>query len=77
MGRRTNAAVKRQGRRVIPALRRTAQRVGTAASRVPLTLGEVIAAAFDTADGETREVVRLVASPAMERALGKRIVVTP
>lgn len=76
MSKRTTAGVKRQGRRVMPALRRTVQRAGVAARRVPLTLGEVIAAAFETADGEAREVVRLVASPAMERALGKRIVFT-
>ena len=68
--------VARKGRRVLPTLRRTAQRVQAAATRAQLTLGEVIAAAFDTAGGEQLEVVKLVTSPQMTRALGRRIVLT-
>ena len=68
--------VSRKGRRVLPTLRRTAQRVQAAASRAQLTLGEVIAAAFETAGGEQREVLKLVTSPQMTRALGRRIVLT-
>jgi hypothetical protein len=68
--------VARKGRRVLPSLRRTAQRVQAAASRAQLTLGEVIAAAFDTAGGEQLEVVKLVTSAQMTRALGRRIVLT-
>jgi len=63
----------RKGRRVLPTLRRTAQRVQAAAK---LTLGELIAAAFDTAGGEQLEVVKLVTSAQMTRALGRRIVLT-
>ena len=68
--------VARKARRVLPSLRRTAQRVQAAATRAQLTLGEIIAAAFDTAGGEQLEVVKLVTSPQMTRALGRRIVLT-
>lgn len=68
--------VTRKARRVLPTLRRTAQRVQAAATRAQLTLGELIAAAFDTAGGEQLEVVKLVTSPQMTRALGRRIVLT-
>ncbi|NOK32409.1 hypothetical protein HMI49_04245 [Corallococcus exercitus] len=67
--------VRRQGRRVMPALRRTAKRARVAAQKAQLTVGEVIAAAFDTAGGEMSGVLELVTSPAMTRALGRRIVV--
>lgn len=67
--------VRRQGRRVMPALRRTAKRARVAAQKAQLTLGEVIAAAFDTAGGEMSGVLELVTSPQMTRALGRRIVV--
>ncbi|MBN8231348.1 hypothetical protein JYK02_27940 [Corallococcus macrosporus] len=67
--------VRRQGRRVMPALRRTAKRARVAAQKAQLTVGEVIAAAFDTAGGEMSGVLELVTSPQMTRALGRRIVV--
>ncbi|RKH18712.1 hypothetical protein D7Y13_39885 [Corallococcus praedator] len=67
--------VRRQGRRVMPALRRTAKRARVVAQKAQLTLGEVIAAAFDTAGGEMSGVLELVTSPQMTRALGRRIVV--
>ncbi|MBF5042820.1 hypothetical protein FGE12_10485 [Aggregicoccus sp. 17bor-14] len=79
MARVTKAAgskVSRKGRRVLPTLRRTAQRVQAAASLAQLSLGEIIAAAFDTAGGEPHEVLKLVTSPQMTRALGRRIVLT-
>lgn len=72
---RKSGTVRRQGRRVMPALRRTAQRARAVAERAQLTLGEVIAAAFDTSGGELGEVLELVTSPQMTRALGRRIVV--
>ncbi|NNB87060.1 hypothetical protein HJC10_29530 [Corallococcus exiguus] len=59
----------------MPALRRTAKRARVAAQKAQLTLGEVIAAAFDTAGGEMSGVLELVTSPQMTRALGRRIVV--
>jgi hypothetical protein len=45
------------------------------AEQAQLTLGEVIAAAFDTSGGELGEVLELVTSPQMTRALGRRIIV--
>ncbi|GHG93378.1 hypothetical protein GCM10012319_55740 [Comamonas sp. KCTC 72670] len=78
MGKRTTrsrSAVPRQGRRVMPALRRTAQRARAAADKVHLTVGEVIAAAFDTSGGELADVMEQLTSPQMARALGRRIVV--
>jgi hypothetical protein len=67
---RKSGAVQRQGRRVMPAPRRTRRKVGSE----HLTLGELIAAAYDTAGGERLEVLKLVTSPQMTRALGRRIV---
>jgi hypothetical protein len=72
---RKSGSVHRQGRRVMPALRRAARRVKSSSARPgPLTLGELIAAAFDTAGGEMLEVLRVVSSPQLSKALGRRIV---
>lgn len=70
---RKKGTVRRQARRVMPSLRRAAKRVKSMAERPPLTVGEVIAAAYDTAGGEFVEVLALVASPQMSKALGRRI----
>jgi hypothetical protein len=43
--------------------------------RVQVTLGDLIAAAFDAVGGEVRKVARVVSSPAMAVATGKHIVV--
>jgi hypothetical protein len=43
--------------------------------RVQVTLGDLIAAAFDTVGGEVKKVARVVSSPAMTLATGKHIVV--
>lgn len=67
---RKSGSIKRQGRRVMPAPRRATQRKAAPA----LTVGELIAAAYDTAGGERHEVLKLVTSPQMTRALGRRIV---
>jgi hypothetical protein len=69
----------------MPALRRVARRVkkaprahkAPAARPEPLTLGEVIAAAFDTAGGELAEVLRVVSAPQLTKVLGRRIVLVP
>lgn len=66
-------AVQRQGRRVMPTMRRTVQRKATTAT---LTLGDLIAAAYDTAAGDSLEVLKLVTSPQMERLLGRRILLS-
>jgi hypothetical protein len=42
--------------------------------RVQVTLGDLIAAAFDTVGGEVKKVASVVSSPAMRLATGKQIV---
>jgi hypothetical protein len=81
---RKGSTIRRQGRRVMPALRRVARRVKASRgvqsppSRPgPLTLGELIAAAFDTAGGELAEVLKVVSSPQLSKALGRRVVLVP
>jgi hypothetical protein len=81
---RKGSPVRRQGRRVLPTLRRVARRVKAAqtvkrpaAKAEPLTLGELIAAAFDTAGGELSEVLKVVGSPQLAKALGRRVVLVP
>lgn len=64
-------SVQRQGRRVMPTPRRKTQRK---AATPALTVGDIIAAAYDTAGGEALEVLKLVTSTQMSRALGRRIV---
>ncbi|MBN1209662.1 MAG: hypothetical protein JXB05_32740 [Myxococcaceae bacterium] len=74
---RKGGSVRRQGRRALPLLRRVkaSQAVKPPLSKPePLTLGELIAAAFDTAGGELGEVLRVVTSPQLAKALGRRIV---
>ena len=44
------------------------------ARRVNTTLGDLIAAAFDTVGSEVREVAEVVSSSAMARVIGRRIV---
>ncbi|HEX8820021.1 MAG TPA: hypothetical protein VF794_08870 [Archangium sp.] len=68
---RKRGSVQRQGRRVMPAPRRTTHRK---AATPALTVGELIAAAYDTAGGEPLEVLKLVTSSQMSRVLGRRIV---
>lgn len=81
---RKGSSARRQGRRVLPALRRAVGRVKRAraepsSSARPelLTVGEIIAAAFDTAGGELREVLKVVGAPQLSKALGRRIVLVP
>lgn len=45
------------------------------ARRVQVTLGDLIAAAFDTVGSEVKKVAQVVSSPAMTVATGKHIVV--
>ncbi|WPB74463.1 hypothetical protein KYC5002_36280 [Archangium violaceum] len=68
---RKRGSVQRQGRRTMPTPRRSTHRQAAPAL---LTLGDLIAAAYDTAGGERFEVLKLVTSQQMTRALGRRIV---
>jgi hypothetical protein len=69
------AKVQRQGRRVIPAVRRKAAQAKEAAGSVNVTLGELIAAAFDTVGNEVKDVARLLSSRELQKCAGKRIVI--
>lgn len=69
----TETKVRRQGRRVAPALRRSAKAAAPAA-KAQVTLGDLIAAAFDTVGEETDKVAKLLASRQLRRATGQKIV---
>ena len=65
--------VKRQGRRVMPALRRSGVRARQAANKV-LTIGDLIAAAFDAAGGKVDDVAKVLGSSEIAVATGRKIV---
>jgi hypothetical protein len=44
---------------------------------VQVTLGDLVAAAFDAVGGELRAVRRLLASDELARIAGRRILITP
>lgn len=67
--------VKRQGRRVIPALRRQGVRAATATKQAGLTLGDLIAAAYDAVGGKVDDVAKVLGSSELAAATGKKIVV--
>lgn len=71
-----NGTVKaqRQGRRVMPAIRRKTAEAKVAVDNVNTTLGELIAAAFDTVGNEVKDVARLLSSRELQKCAGKRIV---
>jgi hypothetical protein len=54
---------------------RAAARVVKPMRKVQVTLGDLIAAAFDTVGGEVKKVARVVSSRSMTLATGKHIVV--
>ncbi len=64
------ATTKRQTRRVMPKMRR---RTVGAKPRTQLTVGDLIAAAYDTL-GNTDDAVRVLSSVRMSRSVGRRIV---
>jgi hypothetical protein len=65
------AAVRRQGRRVMPKVQ--ARRAAPVAKR-GLTLGDLVAAAFEAAGNEVRGAARILSSNDIACATGKRIV---
>lgn len=66
---KTTKQVQRKGRRVMPKVRRVDARPKT------LTLGDLVAAAFDVAGGDARKAQALLSSREMAEALGRRIVI--
>ena len=74
MAKRAEAVkVQRQGRRGAPTKRRVAP-TRPAAKHVETSLGELIAAAFDTLGNEVADVARLLSSRELRRSSGQRIV---
>ena len=69
MAQTNTTKVERKGRRVMPKVRRQGGR-----SR-PLTLGELVAAAYDVVGGDAEKAAELLNSKEMARALGRRIVI--
>jgi hypothetical protein len=70
MARSTGVALTGQGRRAVPVSRGKARE-----ARRTITLGELIAAAYDVVGPDSRRVVRVLSSPEMRRGTGRRIVV--
>ena len=70
---RNGGGIKRQARRVIPAIRRRAASAKAAFGNAKLTLGDLIAAAFDTV-GETGKVAKVLTSADLAVAIQKKIV---
>jgi hypothetical protein len=72
---RRGQAVKRGEARRAAGRRVEKEAVRPASRRVEVTLGELVAAAFDVVGGEAERVAELMASRPMARALGRRVVV--
>lgn len=67
--------VKRQGRRVMPALRRQGVRAREVSKQATLTIGDLIAAAYDAVGGGVDDVANVLRSNELIAATGKKIVV--
>lgn len=68
------ATMQRQGRRAMGSIRRRGRQARAALRNQTVTLGELIAAAFDTVGNEVKDVARVLASPDLACAIQKRIV---
>jgi precorrin-6x reductase len=66
--------IQRKARQVKAKTVKAVTNAGKQAKRVQVTLGDLIAAAFDTVGGEARKVARVVSSADMTLATGKHIV---
>jgi hypothetical protein len=66
--------LQRKARQVKVKTAKAVAQAGKQAKRVQVTLGDLIAAAFDTVGGEVRKVAKVVSSNDMTVATGKHIV---
>ncbi|NBD10139.1 MULTISPECIES: chaperonin [Corallococcus] len=66
--------IQRKARQMKAKTVKVVSNAGKQAKRVQVTLGDLIAAAFDTVGGEARKVARVVSSTDMTLATGKHIV---
>ncbi len=62
--------------RVLRTLQQQGSRARAAVGNVNTTLGDLIAATFDTVGDETKMVLALICSADMRRAIGRRIILT-
>ncbi len=65
---------QRQNKRMMPAIRRQGIRAQAAVKKVQLTVGDLIAATFDTVGTEARSVAKVLTSRDMYRLTDRRIV---
>lgn len=72
---KNKSSVKSQGRRVMPAIRRQGVRAREVSKQATLTLGDLIAAAYDTVGGSVGDVAKLLGSNELTIATGRKIVV--
>lgn len=72
---KAQSTVKSKGRRGLPGLRRRGKRAQVAMRRAQLTVGDLIAAAYDALGSEARAVARVLSSPDLAAAVRRRIVV--
>jgi outer membrane receptor protein involved in Fe transport len=66
--------IRRKARQVKATTARAVKGAGKGARQVQVTLGDLIAAAFDTVGGEVKKVAQVVSSRDMTVATGKHIV---
>jgi hypothetical protein len=66
--------IRRKAQQVKVTTARAVKGAGQRAKKVQVTLGDLIAAAFDTVGGEARKVAQVVSSRDMTLATGKHIV---
>ncbi|MFB1480145.1 chaperonin [Corallococcus sp. RDP092CA] len=66
--------IQRKARQMKAKTVKAVSRAGKQARRVQVTLGDLIAAAFDTVGGEARKVAKVVSSTDMTLATGRHIV---
>lgn len=71
---RRDQVIQRKSRQTKAKVARAAANVARPVRRVQVTLGDLIAAAFDTVGGEVKKVAKVVSSPNMTLATGKNIV---
>ncbi|MCP3139639.1 chaperonin [Pyxidicoccus xibeiensis] len=67
--------IRRSARQVKVTTARAVKGASRSARQVQVTLGDLIAAAFDTVGGEVKKVAQVVSSKDMTLATGKHIVI--
>jgi hypothetical protein len=74
MAKREKTRTVRTTRTLSPALRKGKKALRHAASRAQVTLGDLIAAAYDTVGPTVKGISRVLSSPEMSKVTGRKIV---